>query len=388
MMDLFIRNMLSNEQKDQKDQKDNKNNNQKKDEKNQKVIPKENKDNKDNKLDKKLKKKEYKIFYSPYGYIKIERGEIEKNEPLAKFSQFHPAPFNPENCFYGTICKTNLMKEINIKIKTFYNQRAFYTIEKIDILSTLQLAVQRMFEQEKKEKEKKAKENNQSNEKKEEIEYEEERITEQSQYRIFSCHKQIHELNPTRNIFENEIQNDEILLYLPIKKLSFSEFMKDYSIKLSQENSIASKTSTDDPKYVLGNVGYSFGKHYFEVNLLTEPIAESVSIGIASKKIPTDTFTCDVRNFYGYLLSDMKKISYINGKTDKKEYSKEPIAINDIIGVLFEHKKEGWEISFYKNKICLGVAFNRLYNESIFYPAVRLGLIESKVQISNQIDFP
>ena len=84
----------------------------------------------------------------------------------------------------------------------------------------------------------------------------------------------------------------------------------------------------------------------------------------------------------------MKKISYINGKTDKKEYSKEPIAINDIIGVLFEHKKEGWEISFYKNKICLGVAFNRLYNESIFYPAVRLGLIESKVQISNQIDFP
>ena len=387
MMDLVFQKFIS------KDIKDDKNNNQNKEEKVQKVLPKDNKDNKDNKLDKKLKKKEYKIFYSPYGYVKIERTEIEKNDSLAKFIQFHPAPFKPENCFVGTIYKPNLIKEINIKIKTFYNQRACYTIEKIDILSTLQLAIQRMFEQEKKDKEKKAKENNnppenKDNEEKEEIEYEEERITEQSQYRIFSCHKQIHELNPMRNIFENEIQDDEILLYLPIKKLAFSEYMKDYSIKLSQENLIATKTSTDELKYILGNIGYSFGKHYFEVNLLTEPISESISIGLATKKNPGDMFINDVSNFYGYILGDMKKISIVNGKCDKKDYNKEPIAINDIIGVLFEHKKEGWEISFYKNKICLGVAFNKLFNEKIFFPAVRLGIFGSKVQISNQIDFP
>jgi hypothetical protein len=217
---------------------------------------------------------------------------------------------------------------------------------------------------------------------------EEERITEQSQYRIFSCHKQIHELNPLRNMFENEIQNNEILLYLPIKKLSFSEYVKGHSIIISQEGKIASKINTDEPQYVLGNIGYSFGKHYFEIILLTEPIAKSVIIGLATKRNPADMYINDVHNFYGYILSDMQKISSINGKQEKKDYSIEPIAINDIIGVMFEFKKEGLEISFYKNKICLGVAFNKIYNDKIFFPAVSLGLAGSKVQISNQIDFP
>ena len=84
----------------------------------------------------------------------------------------------------------------------------------------------------------------------------------------------------------------------------------------------------------------------------------------------------------------MQKITSKGGKEEKKEYSKEQIAINDIIGVLFEFKKEGLEISFYKNKICLGVAFNKIYNERVFFPAVSLGIAGSKVQISNQIDFP
>ena len=353
-------------------------------------------DNNDNKIiDKKNQKKEYKIFYSPYGYIKIDKSEIEKNELVVKFVQFRPAPFKIEDCIVGTISTLNIIKEINIQIKTFYNERAIHIIEKIDIFSTLQLVIQRMFEQIKKEKEKNIINTNseKKEEKKDEIEekkmdYEEERITEQSQYRLFSCHKQIHELNPLRNIIENEIQNNEILLYLPIKKLSFSEYVKGHSIIVSQEGKIASKINTDEPQYILGNIGYSFGKHYFEINLLTEPIAKSVIIGLATKRNPSDMFINDVHNFYGYILSDMQKISSINGKIEKKDYSIEPIAINDIIGVMFEFKKEGLEINFYKNKICLGVAFNKIHNDKIFFPAVSLGIAGSKIQISNQIDFP
>ena len=385
---------------EKKDKKDSKNQNAKKEEQKkleqQKDINKDkNKDNKDNKIDKKKQRKEYKIFYSPYGYIKIDKSEIEKNMPIVKFIQFRPAPFKIENCIVGTISTLNLIKEINIQIKTFYNERAIHIIEKIDIFSTLQLVIQRMFEQIKKEKEKNIndkkeenKEEKKDEEEKQKIEYEEERITEQSQYRIFSCHKQIHELNPLRNIIENEIQNNEILLYLPIKKLSFSEYVKGHSIIVSQEGKIASKINTDEPQYILGNIGYSFGKHYFEINLLTEPIAKSVIIGLATKRNPADMFINDVHNFYGYILSDMQKITSINGKIEKKDYSMEPIAINDIIGVMFEFKKEGLEINFYKNKICLGVAFNKIYNDKIFFPAVSLGIAGSKVQISNQIDFP
>ena len=370
----------------------------------EKEQKKDNKDNKDNKekIDKKKPKKEYKIFYSPYGYIKVDKSELDKNEPVVKFIQYKPAPFKVENCIIGKISTLNYVKEINFSIKTFYNERKIYILEKIDIFSTLQLAIKKMFDQEKKEKEKnkekdkdkdkdkdKEEKNEEKNEeKKTEIDYEEERITEQSQYRIFSCRKQIHELNPTRNLIENDIHDNELLLYLPIKKLSFSEYAKGRSIIVSQEGKIASKVNTDEPQYVLGNIGYSFGKHYFEVNLLTEPIARSVIIGLATKKNPADMFINDVHNFYGYILSDMQKISLVNGKQEKKDYIKEPVAINDIIGVLFEFKKEGLEISFYKNKICLGIAYNKIYNDKIFFPAISLGIAGSKIQISNQIDFP
>ena len=374
-----------------------------KEEKEEKEKEKEQKkDNKDNKekIDKKKQKKEYKIFYSAYGYIKVDKSELDKNEPVVKFIQYKPAPFKVESCILGKISTLNYVKEINFSIKTFYNERKIYILEKIDIFSTLQLAIKKMFEQEKKEKvknkekekekdkdtEKDKGENNE--EKKTEIEYEEERITEQSQYRIFSCRKQIHELNPIRNLIENDIHDDELLLYLPIKKLCFSEYAKGRSIIVSQEGKIASKVNTDEPQYVLGNMGYSFGKHYFEVNLLTEPIARSVIIGLATKKNPADMFINDVHNFYGYILSDMQKISLVNGKQEKKDYIKEPVAINDIIGVMFEFKKEGLEISFYKNKICLGIAYNKIYNDKIFFPAISLGIAGSKIQISNQIDFP
>ena len=400
------------ENKKEEEKKDNKNKNQKKHEKNKKDSQKDNKDNKDsnkdnknNQNEKKKNKKEFQIFYSAYGYIKIDKSEIEQNKAVVPFIQYRPAPFRIEDCIKGTISTLNCIKEINIQIKTFYNERAIHVINNIDIFSTLQLVVQRMFQQENKGKEKEDKninvndndkkaddndknDNNNKIKEKKELDYEEERITEQTQYRIFSCHKKIHELNQTRNIFENEIQDNEILLYLPIKKLSFSEYMKGYSVILSQEGKIASKINTDDPQYVLGNIPYSFGRHYFEVNLLTEPIAKSVIIGLATKRNPADMYVNDVNNFYGYILSDMQKISYVNGKQEKKEYIKEVIAINDIIGVLFEFKKEGLEISYYKNKICLGVAFNKIYNDKIFFPAISLGIAGSKIQISNQIDFP
>ena len=423
-----------------KNEKNEKNEKEKKEKKEikEKDLSEENKDNKDNKekkADKKNKKKEYKIFYSPYGYIKIDKSELDKNEPVVKFSQYRNFPFNTQNCLFGKISNLNYQKEINVQIKTFYNERAIYSLEKNDIFSTLQLVVKKIFdknkseekdedkdkdkdkdqekdkekdkEQEKeKEKEKdvekdkdKDKDKEQEKEKEKEkdknkeennLEYklDEEVITAQTQYRIFSCHKQIHELNPTRNLIENDIQDNEILLYLPAKQLSFSEYAKGFSIIVSQEGKIASKINTDEHQYVYGNMGYSFGKHYFEINLLTEPIAKSVIVGLATKKNQKDIFSYEASSFYGYVLSDMQKISVVNEKQEKKDYNKSPVGINDIIGVLFEFKKEGLEISFYKNKICLGVAFSKIYCDKLFFPVVKMGIAGSKVQISNQIEFP
>ena len=363
-----------------------------KENKNQEEIKKENnkiehQDNfealgKDKQSHKQKNKREFLIYYSSYGYIKINQSELNKNNKLLKFVQYRQAPFKPEAFLKGTIYIDNISKEINIQIKTFFKERLIYKIEKINIYSPLHLAVEKLFYLQKKENEK---EKDKKDEKKEEnLEH----ITSQSQYRIFSCHKNIHELNQIESIYENCLQDNEILLYLAVKELSFSEFMRDSSIVISREGKVASKINTDNPKYILGNLFYYFGKHYFEVNLLTEPIEASVIIGVATKKNPKDIFAYDVQNFYGIVLSDSYKISKINGKQEKKDYTKESFAISDIVGVLLEFKKEGLEISFYKNKICLGVAFSKIKNDKIFYPAVCLGYAGSKVQISNQIDFP
>ena len=327
---------------------------------------------KDKQPQKQKNRKEFVVYYSSYGYIKINLSEINKNNKLLKFIQYRQVPFRPEDCLRGTINFNNIKKEINIQIKTFFNDRKIYKIEKININSPLHLAIEKLFEQQK-------------NEEKEE---KKEHITSQSQYRIFSCYKNIHQLNQIEYIFENGIQDNELLLYLPIKELSFSEYLKGSSILLNKEGKIASKINTDLPQYVLGNIFYSFGKHYFEVNLLTEPIASSVIIGVATKKNPLDKYIFDIHNFYGLILSDLQKISKINGKSEKKDYTKDSFTINDIVGILLEYKKDGLEISFYKNKICLGIAFNKIKSDKIFYPAIILGIAGSKVQISNQIDFP
>ena len=331
---------------------------------------------KDKQAQNKKGKRDFIIYYSSYGYIKINQSEINKNNKLLKFIQYRQIPFKPEDCLRGTIFLDNIIREINVQIKTFFNERRIYKIEKININSPLHLVVQKLFEKKKIEEENVKKEGK--------IEY----ITSLSQYRLFSCNKDIHQLNPLESICENFIKDNELLLYLPIKELSFSEFIKGTSILISKEGKIASKVNTDNPQYILGNLFYSFGKHYFEVNLLTEPIDTSIIIGVATKKNPFNKYIFDVNNFYGLITSTTQKLSKINGKEEKKEFVKDSFTINDIVGVLLEFKKEGLEISFYKNKICLGIAYSKIKNDKIFYPAVILGIAGSKVQISNQIDFP
>jgi hypothetical protein len=329
-----------------------------------------------------LQKNKLNIYYSSYGYIKIlkpEKPEEKTNNELLKFTQIKISN-NLKTPIKGTIYHKNLRNTINIKIKTFFNERETYTIDKIDIHSPLHTAVEKLFAQR---NQNKKEENSLSSSN---IEY----LNAKSQYRIFSCIRSIHELNSIRSLYENEIQDGELLLYLPIQELSFSQYIKGSSVLISQKNKIASKVNTDLPQYALGDEYYSFGKHYFEINLLTLPIDTSIIIGIATKKNQRDKYSYDVNSFYGIIASDMYLIWMEKGKQYKKEMNKnkkDSFTINDIVGVLLEFKKEGLQVTFYKNKIFLGVAYSKI-PENYFYPAVSLGIAGSKVQISNQIDYP
>lgn len=371
-------------------------------------------------------KDDYKILYSIYGgYIKIKKKEYfnrkinlynfiqykqnllstnnnnnncdnssdsnednnNRNSDLNNNKNINNSIINEDHLLKGKISKSSFKEKINIKIKTFYNERKTFSIDKANIHIPLYKLIYKMFEKEEEEKKLNSKEKEKEPPKINSIQ-DEEYITKNSQYRLISCRTKITELDITKSCIENDIKESELLLYLPVKPIYFSEYTKGHNCFLSQEGQIGTKKNTDSPYYLMVNIGYTSGRHYFEVNLLTDPIARSVMVGVSTKRNPSDINDNSIKSYYGYIVSDSKKTSYYNGKEEDFDYCKETATINDIIGCLFEFKKDGVEISFYKNKICLGVAFSQVDATKTYFPMVCLGLVGTKVQISNQIDFP
>lgn len=311
----------------------------------------------------------YKIVYSSYGYIKI----LEKDLNNKELSFYNFTKYKNDNMNYltGTIFKENIKQYINIRIKFFSENRKIVTLEKIDFNSKLNIILEKLFIGNNA--------NNIENIKK---------YTLNSQFRLYSCVKGLRELNIGRTFIENEIKDNELLIFFEETPLSFSTTAKGKSIQLSNFNKTALKINTDEKQYVMGNYGYISGKHYFEIILLTEPMIRSVVLGFSH--IEEINHSVLIKRFYGYILSDQKKtdVKFGNQKGEEMNDYGEICSINDKIGILFEHKDDGVYISFYRNNKYLGVAFEKLPNDNYYYPTVELGFCGSKVQITNEVDFP
>ena len=339
------------------------------------MISKNNiKTNKDSLNNNNKEKNKYKIVYSQYGYVKILEEDINNDTlTLYKFVQYKNTD-NDNNCMLGTIFKNNIKQNINIKVKYFLGNRKMVLFENIDIYSKLNIFMEKLFLDEKN--------NKQEN-------FNDKKYTKNTQHRLYSCKKGLRELNTGITIFENNLEDNEILIYFAEVPLYFSSTMKGKSIELSQMGKTALKINTDDPQYILGSYGYISGRHYFEINLLTDPMIRSVVVGFCNKKNENNLFSTDIQKFYGFILSDLKKTIVSFGDGDQEEMSDygEMCNINDKIGVLFDCKDDFVYISFYRNKKNLGIAF-KLPKNIIYFPTVEMGLCGSKIQIYNDVDFP
>ena len=325
------------------------------------------KENNENKVD-------YKIVYSEYGFLKILEKDI--NNKLLSFYNFiqYKNDNISQNFLIGSIYKDNIKDHINIKVKHFSGKRNIVSFDKISINSKLNILIEKLFI------------NDEKNSNDKEYLFYEKKYTKNSQCRLFSCKTGLRELNTGRTIFENNIHDNELLIFFNEIPLSFSSSVRGKSIEISQMNKTAFKRDIDDAQYVAGNNGYTSGRHYFEISLLTEPMIRSIVVGLS---IMRDYNLNSIQSFYGYILSDMKKtILNFNDKGEEMNDYGEVCSIKDKIGVLFDCKDDGVYISFYRNKKNLGIAFEKLPNNAVYYPMVELGLCGSKVQINNDVDFP
>lgn len=346
-------------------------------------------------------KEETLVLYSSYGYIRVSLKELnDKNISLYNFSQYKQNSYNivnnnePNNdyksTFHGSINKNNTKNNINIRIKTLSGDRKIYEIKNQSINTSLNTLIDKLMEQKLNNNiNKKLNDDNNfyidnnynKNEKQKEL-------TKLSQFRLYSSRYGIRELNTSQNFYENNIQEDELLIFLPELKIDFSSSLKGKAIELTPDKKTALKINTDDPQFVLGSHGYNNGRHYFEVTLLTDPMMWSIILGVCTKESEDDEMKLDVKNFYGYVLSDGKKTNVLAANENDLINYGECCEIHDVIGVLIDFSFNGVYITFYRNKKSLGKAFCMLAKNKKYYPAVKLGLCGSKVKITNDVYFP
>lgn len=95
----------------------------------------------------------------------------------------------------------------------------------------------------------------------------------------------------------------------------------------------------------------------------------------------------DMKGFWGFVLSECKKI-YNNpsGKVESVEYG-DITKMGDRVGIMMEFQATGVDITFYVNKINLGVAFKNL-PLGMYYPTAVLGFDGTRVKITNRVGYP
>lgn len=207
------------------------------------------------------------------------------------------------------------------------------------------------------------------------------------QYKLYTTKRGIKEINPLKTFKEELIENREIIILLPLSLIYFSEILKGPMIYLENKNKIAMKQGSDDHQILFCDKGFSIGKNYVEFVLLTEPYEKSVIIGLSLKRPDFYFNPAESKNFWGFVLSDCKKISCnASNKTELIEYG-DISKISDRVGILTEFTKNGLDVSFFINKINMGVAFKSLPLNT-YYPIVILGYDGARVKVVSNVQFP
>lgn len=209
-----------------------------------------------------------------------------------------------------------------------------------------------------------------------------------SQFRLCTSNKNvIRELHSLKTVQEEEIYKNQVLMLLPQKKLYFHEKFYGPNIIIESNNTIAIKSGSDDLQLAFTDHSFKTGRHFIEFFFETEPAERSILVGLSLSRSDYYFSIGDPRGFWGFIPSECYKIGYNEkNQIEKKEYGA-PCKINDSVGMLLEFTNTNLEVSFFINKINMGIAF-KLQSHQSYYPCVALGFDSSRVRIIRESTFP
>jgi len=207
------------------------------------------------------------------------------------------------------------------------------------------------------------------------------------QYRLITTNGYIREINPSKTFKEERIRDNQRIMLLKESSCMFSETNKSINVFLESKGKVAYKLGDDEIQLVLSDKFYSFGKKYIEFILETEPYESSIVIGLSLKRGDYNLFPNDPLNFWGFILSECKRICYNqSNKFDSAKYG-ELTKCRDRVGILLDFKNNSLDVSYFINKINMGIAFKGLPIKQ-YYIAVGLRYDGTRVKIVNNVGFP
>jgi len=321
-------------------------------------------------------KNEKVIYYSDYGYVEVLKEDFDnKNQYMIPF---RTKIYNPmiSSVSYGVCSRDNLRRMIRIKVKTFYGKRETY-IFPIGVNDLLNDLVSKVIIEENE---------NIQNEDNEESNCNKWKYNQQ--FRLYTYFNgKLKEIDPSKSVIDENIVNNQLIILLPQRKIYFNEALLGQNIFLENNNSTAFKQGSDDTQLVFTDHCFKFGKHYIEFLFETEPAERSIFLGISINRNDFSLNLSNPKGFWGFIPSEVVKIGYDDkNHLERVEYGSE-CKIYDSVGILLEFNQKSVDVSFYINKINMGVAFKNLSLQN-YYPCVGLGFDSSRVRILNEVEFP
>lgn len=174
-------------------------------------------------------------------------------------------------------------------------------------------------------------------------------------------------LSLTESFVDQRVPNNACLILIGKKDFCWDYNRKGRNITLYNNKLTVNKKQENDHETILANVGFDSGRHYWEVIVDTFVDIEDISIGVAKNNIDLYTRASETGNFWGWICTSDRKFESSSCGNHFSKFG-DMCKHGDSVGVLLEFANGIGTLSFYKNKVFVGVAFNNI-PPGTYYPA-------------------